>query len=35
MEVTGSFPLTADWSHGILATIQCRIFCPPLCYPKI
>jgi len=35
MKVTGSFPLRADSSHGILATIQCRIFCLPLCYPKI
>jgi hypothetical protein len=24
-----------DRSQGILAIIRCRIFCLPLCYPKI
>jgi len=23
------------WSHGKLAILQCRIFCLPVCYPKI
>ena len=27
--------LRADWSHRILAIIRCRIFCLPVCYPKI
>jgi len=27
--------LRADWSQGILAIIRCRIFCLPVCYPKI
>jgi len=27
--------LIAGWSQGILSTIQCRIFCLPVCYPKI
>jgi len=24
-----------DWSQGMLAIIWCRIFCLPVCYPKI
>jgi len=27
--------LKADWSYGILAIICCRVFCLPVCYPKI
>jgi len=27
--------IRADWSQGMLAIIQCRIFCLPVCYPKI
>jgi hypothetical protein len=27
--------LRADWSQGMLAVIRCRIFCLPVCYPKI
>ena len=27
--------LRADWSQGMLAIIRCRIFCVPVCYPKI
>jgi hypothetical protein len=27
--------LRADWSQGTLAIIRCRIFCFPVCYPKI
>jgi len=26
--------LRSDWSHVILATIRCRFFCLPVCYPK-
>jgi hypothetical protein len=26
--------LRADWSQGMLAIIQCRIFCVPVCYQK-
>jgi len=24
-----------DWSQGMLAIFRCRIFCQPVCYPKI
>ena len=27
--------LRADWGHEMLAIICCRIFCLPVCYPKI
>jgi len=27
--------LRADWIQGTLAIIWCRIFCLPVCYPKI
>ena len=27
--------LREDWSQEMLATIPCRIFCLPLCYPKM
>jgi hypothetical protein len=27
--------LSADCSEGTLAIIWCRIFCLPVCYPKI
>jgi len=27
--------LRADWSQGMLTIIWCRIFCFPVCYPKI
>jgi hypothetical protein len=27
--------LTAVWSQGMLGVILCRIFCLPVCYPKI
>ena len=27
--------LRTDWNQGMLAIIQCRIFCFPVCYPKI
>jgi len=26
--------LRADWGHGMLVIIQCRIFCLPVCYPN-
>ena len=25
----------ADWSQAMLAIVRCRIFCLPVCYPKI
>jgi len=27
--------LRAHWNRGMLAIIQCRIFCLPICYQKI
>ena len=27
--------LRADWTQGMLAIIRCRIFCLPVCFPKI
>jgi len=27
--------IRADWSHGMLAVIRCRIYCLPVSYPKI
>jgi len=27
--------IRAYWSKGTIAIIQCRIFCPRVCYPKI
>jgi hypothetical protein len=27
--------LRAGWSRGMFTTIRCRIFCLPVCYPKI
>jgi len=32
---SGKKKLRADWSHGMLAVIRCRIFCLPFCYPQI
>jgi len=27
--------LRTDWSRGMLAITRCRIFCLPVCYPKL
>jgi len=27
--------LRADWRQGMLAIVRCKIFCLPVCYPKI
>jgi len=27
--------LGADWIQGMFAIIRCRMFCLPVCYPKI
>jgi hypothetical protein len=27
--------LRADFSQGLLVIVRCRIFCLPVCYPKI
>jgi hypothetical protein len=35
MEIPLMKKLRADGSQGMLAIIRCRIFCLPVCYPKI
>jgi len=35
MKIVFRKKLRADWSQGRLAVIRWRIFCRPICYPKI